>query len=228
MITILHGEDIIKSRLQLNLIKKEYKEAEILILDGKKINLTDLLQALESNSLITKEKLIILENLSQNKKLIEILDYLKINQPSADLVIWESKELTKTYLKIFHQAEVFIFKPEATLFKFLDSIKPKNSQEILSLLQRCIRLEEPEIIFYMLTRRLRMLLLFRDGVTEGMDEIDHLVPWQKGKLMVQAKLFFLDHLLDLYRQLLEIDYQQKTGHNNFNLKKSLELFLINI
>lgn len=225
---LIYGEEIVKSRQQLDLIKSQHQGAEILNLDGKRINLSEIKQALESQSLLSSSRLVILENLSGNKKSAEILDYLKTYEFQTDLVIWEGKEVNKTFLKLLPQTQILVFKPETILFRLMEAIRPKNTEEMLRLFEKCLKREAVEIIFHMLVRQTRMLMMIMDQVTPEAEELARLAPWQKERLVRQAKFFTQEKLVDLYHQLLEIDYQQKTGLASFDLTKTLELFLTEI
>ncbi|TSC54011.1 MAG: Uncharacterized protein LiPW16_201 [Microgenomates group bacterium LiPW_16] len=231
MITILHGESILASRSTLAALKAQHKDKEILILDGKKIGLTEVKQALETSSMFTVSRLVIIENLLSGRKdsnQQEILAYLGKNLPRFDLILWEKEEVSKSLLARVSPAKVLLFKPEPVLFKFLESIRPDNKSQALKLLEQSFKRESPEIIFYMLVRQFRFLLLLKDGVTSGVEELDRLASWQKERLARQAKHFSLEQLVEIYQKLLEIDYQQKTGQAAFNLTKTLELFLTNL
>ena len=72
MLTIIHGEDIVQSRLELEKIKKQNLEKEIILLNGKKIDLTQLKEALESFSMFEHSRLVILENLFAARSKIEL------------------------------------------------------------------------------------------------------------------------------------------------------------
>jgi len=227
MITILHGEDIVKSRRQLEVIKNQHRDFEIISLDGKKLDLTGLKQALESASMFKNGRLVVIENFlaSKNKNQEEIIKYLADEPPGAELVLWEGVSFEGRRLLKLKGARVLEFKPEPVFFRFLDSIRPNNTKEMLTLLLQSKRVEQPEIIFYMLIRQFRLLLLIKDGVFSGIEEIDRLAPWQKQKLERQARYFSLEQLVDIYHQLFKIDCQQKTGENTFDLAKTLEFFV---
>lgn len=231
MITILHGDDIVKSRKALEIIKTQHRNAEIIFLDSKKLDLTSVKQALESASMFAKDRLVIIENFLSSKKSKsqeEIIEYLAKKPPETELIFWESVSLARQPLARLKGARVLEFKPEAVLFKFLESLRPGNTKEILALLLRSFKAEEPEIVFYMLVRQFRLLLFVKDEITSGVEEVDRLADWQKERLTRQAKNFNLEQLVDIYRQLLEIDFQQKTGQAAFDLPKTLELFVANL
>jgi len=121
-IKIFHGDNIAESRkaLSIEIAKAKSEGKEIVVLDGKKTNLTKIRQALESSSLFGQNKLVIIENLlslcslpSKNKT----LDYLKKEKFEASLILWEGKRLKRIPLK-FHAK---LFRLEPILFRFLKS-----------------------------------------------------------------------------------------------------------
>lgn len=230
MITILHGENVTTSRDALNAIRNKFKGAEILTLDGKKINPSQVKQALETNSLLSPSRVVVIENLLTCKKSAvqeEIIDYLLSEPLKTELVLWEEKEVSKLTLTKFHSANIEVFKLESALFKFLESLRPGNQKEAL-ILFRSLQKEAPEIIFSMLVRQFRMLLAVRNDVLGGMEELDRLAPWQKERLVKQAKYFTPEELIKIYHKLLEIDIQQKTSQNPFGSAKTLEFFILNL
>lgn len=231
MLTIIHGENIVKSRLELEKIKKQNQEKEIILVDGRKINLTVLKEALESGSMFKADRLVIIEDLFSIRSKIElekIINYIVSKQYSSELILWEKESLTKTLLTKLKADQALEFKPEQMVFKFLDSLKPGNVQESLILLAKLLKTDEPEIVIFMIIKRFRLLLLIKDKITSGTDDLNKLASWQISNLTKQANYFTLESLVQIYHQLLEIDAAQKTGQASFNLKKTLELFITNI
>ena len=230
MITILHGENVLASRNILESIKNQHKGNEIITLDGRKINLTGVKQALEAGSMFASGRLVIIENLflGKGKNQQEILDYIAENSAAPDLIIWEEKEVPRNLLIKVPKAKVLFLKSPPILFKFLESIKPNNQYEMLNLIEQCLKVESPEMIFYMLVRQVRLLTLIKDGITSGTPELNRLAPWQKEKFSRQAKYFSLEALIDIYHKLLEIEYREKSGQSPLDLSKTLELFLTNL
>jgi len=232
MFTILHGDNILASRKALEMTKKMARDKEIIVFDGKKVSLTDLKQALEARSLFGQEKLVIVENLISTKQKNQttkqsnnILRYLKNLSPNVDLILWERKKIDGRVLTPFKNARVQLLKTPAAIFKFLESIQPDNQRLMLSLLENCTKTDPIELIFYMIIRQFRQLLLVKDLGKKG---VSRMAPWQYAKLTNQGNCFTLDKLLKIYKELLKIDYQQKTGQAAFDLKRTVELFLINL
>ena len=221
MLILLHGDNTIASRKELEFYKARAKGKEIIVLDGTKVDKTSLIQALESKSLLGEERLIIIESLLGGKRKPIFLDTLEENK-NQEIILWERKEITKLTLeKLPKNIIIKLFKFEKILFKFLESIRPKNTKNLLFLYQETLKKEEPELIFYMLIRQIRNLILAKDGISQ-------LSTWQTLRLTNQARYFTMEQLLDLYQKLLTIDIGQKTGSSPFSFKKTTELFLIDV
>lgn len=223
---ILHGENIIASRQKLKeeteLFKKK-ENSEILRFEGNNINLIALRQALDSFSLIGGDKLIVLENLFSGRKSKEkekIIDYLKKNNPD-NLLIWEGKKIDGRSLTAFKKF-VLRFDLPVIIFRFLDSLLPNNNQVSLNLFHQCLNQDPPEILFYLIIKQFRLLILAADLGQKGLVTMDS---WRQQKLISQSQKFGLNRLLKIYRQFLEIDYRQKTGKSPFNLISELDLLL---
>ena len=221
---VIHGENITASRQRLTGQLKSFS-GEIIRLDGKKITLTELKQALESSSLFGSDRLVVIENLFSrpaSKIRDKLLQYCKDNQPQ-NLIIWDRKKIDGRALTAFKQAEKFEIRP--IIFKFLESLTPHNQKNNLGLLHQCLQQDPVEMIFYMICRQARLLILAHDLGEKG---LPNMVPWQKTKLVRQANRFSLKQLLHLYKKLLIIDYQQKTGQAAFSLNHQLDLLLSSI
>ncbi len=225
MIKILHGEDIVKSRKRLTEIIEEAnrEKKEIIYFEGEKVSLEEIRSALESNSLFEKSRLVVIEN-PKNKP--EIFDYLKNysmrEKEESDLILWISEEVDE---KILPNAEREFFKPSSLIFSFLDSLFPGNFQKSLKILSQLKESEEPEMIFNMLIRQFRFLILARDLGEAGLPNQPH---WRKQKFLNQAKKFTLEKLFAIYQMLLEIDFSQKTSTNPYSLPSYLDLLVLEI
>jgi len=226
MFLILHGKNQLASRSDLEREKIKAKGKEVLVLSGKEVDLTILKQALEARSLFGQEKLVVIENLLSRTTDKKILNYLKEIPREVNLILWEGKEMTKSTLSLLCPPAIpRLFKPSQFLFKFLESIRPGNTKATIYLFSETLKNEEPELIFYMLIRQVRNLLLVKDLGRKGISEM---ADWQKTRLQGQADKFTLEELLKIYQQFLKIDYEQKTGIASFDLRKTLDIFLTSI
>ena len=222
---ILMGENQVKSRDVLNELKDQAKAKgkEIIRLKGRSLELAELKQAMESESLFGGEKLVVIEELfsareSSRKK--NIIDYLK--SESDGLVVWEGKKIDKRKLKGF-DAEIKEFEVSSVIFKLTDSLSPNNTDKMLALLKSCLEKESPEMIFYMITRQVRLML-------QAIDDADDFKGpgWLKGKMKRQAKGFGKENLLKVHEDLYQIDKGVKTGASPIGLDAQLEMLLISL
>lgn len=224
MLILLHGENQTASRKELSLYKEKFKDGEIIVLNGKNLEETELRVALETSSLFCQEKLIILENLfSQKIK----TDFYKVFKENADknIIFWENKEIGKLIInKLPKNLINKAYKYPVVIFKFLESLTPGNTKNSLYLLYECLKQEEIEMIFYMLVRQIRGLLIIKDMGNTAVS----FSPWQKAKLTNQTRYFTIDKLQNMMQKLLQIDINIKTGASPYNLQKQVEQFIIAI
>jgi len=223
---IFHGENVVASRQKLISKIKEFK-GEVIRLDGNKINLSALKQALEAKSLFGQSKLVVIENIlsrSSGHDKDEMLEYCKhIN--ADNFIIWEGKAIDGRKLTSFRQTKIEKFTIPATIFGLLDSLVPANPKRSLLLLHQSLKSNSPQMVFYMIGWQIKNLIIAADLGEKG---LDRMAPWQKAKLIRQAKKFDLTKLLSCYHQLLEIDWQQKTGQLPLSLASQLDLFIASL
>lgn len=212
MITILHGENTVASRNELDKIKSDFV-GEIVFLEGKNLSENNFIQATQSQSLLSDNKLVIIENYLSDKNRGDKI----FKKFSGDIVFWDDKELGKTILNNFKEAKILLSKIDTVIFKFCDSLLPGNRNKTVDLFRTCLKNTETEYIFAMIVRQFRMML-----------NPTSLSPWQQSKIVVQAKAFGSTRLVEIYKQLLELDYQNKTGQLPKNLSFSIELLLLNL
>jgi len=228
---LLHGENITQSRLRLSLLTETLEKQgikEIIRLDGLKVNLEEVRQTREARSLFGEQRLVIIANLlsaQASKRQKEIIDYLLRESYDLPLILWEKREIKGTILNRFKSKfKIEIFKIPPSIFRFLDSLSPGKSQQMLTLLHQ-IKERESEIIFYMLCQRVRQLILAKDLGEEGLESLKS---WQQAKLLKQAENFEISQLTTFYHRLLEIDYRQKTSQTPFLLFSALDVLLADL
>jgi len=224
---ILHGDNIVASRKILNqkIEESKAKGSEVERFNGKKITSNQLQQALESKALFGTERIIVVENLlssSPSKTKTNIVNYLKKNI-FENLILWEGKEIKK--LAGFKKTEIQLFKLPPTIFQFLDSLGPGNGAKSLSLLHACIKQGSAEMVFYMLVRQIRFLIMAVDLGEKGLVGLH---PFQQRKIAHQAERFTLPQLVSFHRKLLQIDWQQKTGQASMPLSSQLDLLIASL
>lgn len=226
MLKIIHGDNHFSSRQTLDQIRKSQSVGNLEIVDASSLSLTKLVQMVEGGSLFGEGKVIIIENLLSQKikENGQIFEYLKKLPSEVNCTLWEPKEIGKTILANFPKARVFLFKLEKQIFNFLESLKPGNSGKSLALFHSALERDEPEMIFFMIVRQIRRLLLIK---TQSLF-LDSMSPWQEKKIRSQAEWFTADQLEKVYRELLNIDFSIKSGQSAMDLMGRLDMFLLNL
>lgn len=230
MITIIHGDDSVSSRNFF--LSEKVKVKNPLVLDGENFTLSDLKQTLEGTYLFYEEKTIFIDRFftAKRKKTAEfesILFFLKNVKTEINIFFWENEEVGKTVTNLFKNAQIKLFKIPQNLFQFLDGIRPNNSQNV-NLFQTALKNSEPELLLFMITRQFRLLLAVSSTGEKQIDEVKRLAPWQKSKLLNQAKLFSPEQLRNIYKKLYEIDLGSKSGTLNTNLTNTIDFLLLDI
>lgn len=223
MIVVLHGENKVASRKALTEKIKFFQEkgGEVIRLNGKTVGLTEIKQACEAKSLFASHKLAVIEGFSPL-----IGNYLKDLPYETNIIFWEERKLTLPQLAKFPpQTKVYLFKIEPIIFKFLDSLSSGDNKRMLTLLLDCNKVESAEMIFYMLCRQIRLLILAKDLGRRGLTSMPY---WMQNKFLNQSRYFSLEKLLNIHRQLVRIDYEQKTGRAIMPLSFHLDLLVANL
>ncbi len=229
MITIIHGTDIVASRKFFLDEKEKHETAGIL--DGEKVTLTDLAQIFEGGGLFEESKTVFIEHFFARKKrkdeFAALSEYIQ-KQSSHMIYLWEGKELEKSAFTSFKTATPRVFKLPQTLFAFLDSVKPGNGKLLISLFHQTLETTDPEMIFFMLVRQIRLLLALLKPTEDAIDELKRIAPWQKTKLQQQASVFGENRLKNIYQQLFLIETGQKTGTLSNSILTSIDFLLLQI
>lgn len=212
---IFHGDDYLASRQTLNTHLDQLANSgyEVNRLEAKDITPSDLTQLLDNTNLFGNKPTPVIFGFfsllasSNKKKLQEIL----VKNQKEEVILYEGKTLSATQLKVFPQATTKLFKPKSIIFNFLDSLKPNLNPQSIIMFKEIEKNEEVELIFALLIRQVRLLI----QATEP--ESLKLPPWQKNKLISQAKMFGIQKLLKLHKDLYLIDRNIKTGRTNLSL-----------
>ncbi|MCL5090829.1 MAG: hypothetical protein M1514_02345 [Patescibacteria group bacterium] len=228
-ILIYSGDDLVSSRRafmeQLEAWQKQ--GLEVIKLSGKEISEESLELLSGPTSLFGNQRAIAIESLLSGAKSKEKENSIKLlatRSLGEAVVIWENKEFSKADQLKYPKNFVFRnFKLPAVMFTFLEGLAPGKTKNNIGLLHQALTLVEPGYLFLMLVRQIRMLILAKDP-----KDVLKIAPWQKGKLLSQAKLFKIENLISLYQELSEIDYQEKTSGSPFPLGNLLELFVTKI
>lgn len=187
MIHIIHGDDLFKSRQALNQLLDQNPLSNLLRLDSKSANLEKINQFLNSTTLLSGSKILIVENFfSLTKSLLDQTVDLLIHTTDTDIILWQDKKLTLTQLKLFPQAQVQQFLASRHLFFCLNAITPNNLPKFVPLYQKTISTEPFELFLYLVKNKIRQSLT---GYSK----------------------FPQPKLIKTYLNLIDLEYQSKTG-----------------
>lgn len=223
MITLICGEDIIKSREYLLSLEEAYKKKGYQIQHAEASQLQDVINAAEgSPNLFGQKQVFVTEHINKyisRKKISgsmsDFLDKIDLRK-EIDLLIWERLSLRDLKLKKVNVVKEF--KPNKNIFQLLDACYPSNLKNFISLLDDIGTSQNEMFIFIMLLRHLRTILLLKMGITPG-----NVAPWQAAKLVSQTKFWPMAKLSGFYDGLYRIDLSLKTGRNPHGVKRSLDI-----
>lgn len=229
MITIIHGEDIVTSRKFY--IDERTKSEHTITFFGDNLNLTDLVQAIESNTLFNDaSKEIFIEDFfskKQSKEFNNIVSFLQKQSRDVNIKIWESKELSKKQLNSFKGHQIKLFSLSKPLFLFLNELRPGNNKNVIYLFHKTLESVEAELVFYMIIRQFRLFLaIFKNSQDNQIVEIRNMQPWQKARLQKQASFFTEVQLKNIFNKICNIEISQKTGTSILSLPQAIDFLLL--
>src|SRR3990170_5736253 len=161
---ILHGDDVLASRQELENIKKKYSGS--ITFTSQDFDITKFVQSLEGTTLFGETPLIILEDTFSTSKHTKDLFQIFPHVNTGDIVIWESKILTNRILeKLGKTAKIKLFKLRSEIFLFLESVTPSTKHKAITYFHSLLKADAPERVFFMLVRQIRLLLLISFGAT---------------------------------------------------------------
>ena len=204
MIYIFHGDNQFDSRQALNKLLEQYIQYDKLKTDSKNIDLDKINLFLQSSSLFAQNKVLIIENFfSTNKSILDKLIKVIKNSNDIDLIIWQDKALNATQLKTFPQSKVQLFALSNKLFGCLNAVRPKNLNGFIPLYNEVLKMGLFDLFLYLLKGNLRRQLT----TYSKFDQI-------KTK--------------NSYLQLIELDYQNKSGQLSVPKEIALERIMVNL
>jgi DNA polymerase III delta subunit len=218
MLTILHGDNTEESRAELVKLVAAAKGRDMRRLEGKNLEPASLAQALESSSLFGGNVCVVVENLfskvGKKQKLAQEYAAILTRAPAeTQIIVWEEKELSATALKtLAPKAHAQLFKTPSVIFQLLDGLRPNAASGLLFFYEKAIAAQAPELVFAMLVRRVRQLLMVKGGVAP-----DGMQGWQEARLTNQARAFTMEQLVRMHKTLLAAEYSLKSGASPFSM-----------
>ncbi len=219
MIKVVCGEDFVASREHFLKLKKDYQSQGYEILEGSAENFFDLISKADySSTLFAQKRAFFFSNLL--KKLRRKKEFKKALERFASgediLVIHE--QMDKYELgKALPGAEVLNFRFSKNIWKLLDSFVPGRRQEFLEIFGQVSKHQPEQLIFHLLYKRLRELILIKKGASLPSPV------WLRRKLERQAAFWDEQKLFSFLEHFAKIDRQIKTSATPFSLKDLLEI-----
>lgn len=217
-IFIYHGDDQFQSRRELTNSLKKYPQTKHL--EGNEISSENLIQT--SGGLFDQgNKAVVLEDFFSlsKKNLEEASKYIIKLNDSIDFFIWQGKRLYPNMINKLPTKKVREFKLPNTIFKLLDAIGADNHQHLLTYLNGSFQTHPPELIFFLIQKRLRQMLLakIKSGQLSG-------AKWQKQRLYSQVRNLSENLISTWYIITINIEWKNKTGR----LGRELDQELVNL
>ena len=189
----LHGPAISSSRKKLIEIKQKFDPNDVIIFE-KGAETDDILASLQTVSLFSEKRLVIVENSSED------LTFGSLNSSdSPTLLLWYDHEIKK----VPDGAQVFFF-PEAreiSVFPFLDKLGNRNKEAFLEMDKLKRGGFDTQYLITMIFYLLRTLCCTPKNSPE----------FVKKKIARQKQNFSEDELVNLYKYVIETDFKIKSG-----------------
>lgn len=190
---LLHGPAIEASRRKLQELRKKFNADNIIVFD-EKTDQQQILTNLQSQSLFDNERLVIIENSAESLKLPTDINKL------TTLILWFDHKVDKKEWPGFEES-FFPEGREVSVFPFLDLLAAKDYKAFLEI----EKLKAGGFdIHYFLTM---VFYLLRNLVVTPKTAPSFV----KQKLEKQRSRFGKEKLIDLYKDILEIDFKLKSG-----------------
>jgi hypothetical protein len=204
MIYIFHGDNQLNSRSRFNAFLDKNHDLDILKIDNKETNLDNINNFINGQSLFNTKKIIAITNLfSISKPILDKLIKIIKSNSEFDIVIWQDKTLNTTQLKTFPKSTIEVFPLDKIMFACINSLKPKNIAKFIPLFHKVLKQEPLELFLFWLKLNLR-------------------------KQLTSYSSFSTDSLKKAYLQIIELDFQNKTGQLSIPKELALERILLNL
>ncbi|GEM_PF-5128834 len=219
MIKVVCGEDFAASRDYFLKLKKDYQRQGYEILEGSSENFFDLIAKVDYSSTLFAQKRAfffsnILKKLRRKKEFRKTLE--RFAKSEDVLIIYE--QMDKYELgKSFSGAEVVNFKLSENIWKLLDSFAPSRRQEFLHSFKIVCKHQSNHLIFHLLYKRLRELILVKTGARLSSPF------WLRRRLERQAEFWDEQKLYSFIEHFAKIDRQIKTSETPYTLADLMEI-----
>lgn len=212
-ILVIHGDNTVKSYDKYRSVVESSKGKGWEIKSLAESDDFNISENLVSVSLFAEKVLYCLDDFNKLKK--RDFDWLKKNNAILEgfFLIYKNGVITKTALKkLPKEANIEEFALPKLIWKFLDSIYPKNAKVYYNLLKQVTQTEPYELVFHLIARHLRDLYMVKlePSPTGRKSSGTSAYPsWRISKLKRQSSKFKAGKLEKLIRDLAEADKKVK-------------------
>ena len=226
MIYIIVGDDIVSSRDKLTELTSG--KANVVRIDGNKASIADIEMALESNSLFSEKKIIVIEQFGKVKPVDKLVDLVSkfIKDQNSDVILWDDMEVSAKISSSLKSAKIFTFSFPKVYFAFLDGLSPKDSVQSLELLHQVLKTYAAEQVLYSIIKRIRQLLIVKSDNYIEFDEFKKMQSWQIGKLKKQSEMWSEEQIKNAFVSFAELDEKLKTSALTMDLSAHLDILLL--
>jgi len=234
MLTIICGEDTVKSREYFTILKKTYLQKGYQIQTIQTSHIEEIQNWLgESQGLFFDKQAFFIEHLESRivrskgrkstkpkKSLVKTLEEEIValaQNKNIELIDWEEGKQERE-IKLKTVAKIKEFKLSTSIFKLQDAFIPGNVSNFIHTLNEIVKFQDEQFIFIMIVRLTRSLILAQDNHFSKTTQ-----SWQQFKLKKQALLWSKSKLRGWYEGLFRIDMTTKSGSNPYGVLKSLEI-----
>ena len=226
MITLIHGDEIDKSREKLNEILEN--KTRISRVNFEKVTFEELINAFESQDLFEEKKTIVIENIKNNALFDKVLDKLLSFRKNSivDVVLWADEALDAKFTAKLKDVQVYAFLLPKFLFPLLDTLLPNQGKKSVELLAKAREGMADELIFFMIVKRIRTLLLLKAGNAPDFDETSRMQSWQLSKMSTQLNAWDEKKLISFYQKLFDLETGMKTSTLPLSLGQHLDILLL--
>lgn len=159
MIYIFHGDHNAQSYTAFSESLNNYNKHEKFHQNGKNIDLDSLDNFLNTPSLFSETKVVILDNIfSLPKPQLDKIIKLVNSHSDFDYLFWQDKKIEAAKLKLFPKAEIKIFTLPELLFSCLNAIRPKNKLDFTKKYQELMTTFPLELALFWFKNTLRRQL----------------------------------------------------------------------
>jgi hypothetical protein len=186
---------------------------------------TQIRQFISNTDLFGHQPWIVIHGLlsaQKSQKKTAIIDLI-LDHPQSKVVLYEIKKIPVREIPKGNGVLVQEYQPHNHLFSFLDSVYPGNYIQSKSLLDKTLKHHEIDMVFYMLLRHIKKLVIYIDNPNK-----QKMAPFIAKKLGAQSRQFGLSTAVTFWNTLIDIDIHRKQGRLSTSFDESINLALLEL